>query len=115
MRVNIKYNRKEIAKDDVLDALSTAITARFGKNNLDSIPKKPELDSRGLPMEMAYKEISRLHFARVSVLICSARPFGVRVAGAFLLFLRFLGVKWDECLGGCSQVGLRLKYNYNVI
>lgn len=53
----LKYNRKEVAKDDILDALSAAITARFGKKNLDSIPKKPELDSRGLPMEMVYKEM----------------------------------------------------------
>ncbi|MCJ7615106.1 MAG: DUF429 domain-containing protein [Desulfobacterales bacterium] len=58
-----KYYRKEVAKDDILDALSAAITARFGKNNLDSIPKIPELDSIGMPMEMVYKETSCLHSA----------------------------------------------------
>ncbi len=45
----------QVAKDDVLDALSAAITAAAGGENLTSIPERPELDSRGLRMEMVYK------------------------------------------------------------
>ena len=56
------YYRKDVAKDDILDALVLAVTASFGKDNLKSLPEKPELDDKGLPMQMLYylkKEKSR--------------------------------------------------------
>jgi predicted RNase H-like nuclease len=46
--------RKEVARDDILDALVAAVTAYKGRQGLKSIPEKPELDSHGLPMEMIY-------------------------------------------------------------
>jgi predicted RNase H-like nuclease len=48
------YSRKEVKKDDILDALAAALTARLGFDNLSSLPPQPEIDSQGLPMEMVY-------------------------------------------------------------
>ncbi|MDD2665655.1 MAG: DUF429 domain-containing protein [Methanocellales archaeon] len=48
------YRRKDVKIDDILDALSAAVTARVGINKLESIPKKSESDSKGLKMEMIY-------------------------------------------------------------
>jgi predicted RNase H-like nuclease len=48
------YRRKEVAKDDILDALSAAVTAMVGIQKLVSIPETPEFDSQGLRMEMVY-------------------------------------------------------------
>lgn len=49
-----KYLRKEVARDDILDALVAAVTAYKGRRGLNSIPEKPELDAHDLPMEMVY-------------------------------------------------------------
>ena len=48
------YPRKKVKKDDILDALSGAITAMIGRESLTAIPNQPERDSKGLPMEMVY-------------------------------------------------------------
>lgn len=49
-----KYRRREVARDDIIDALSAAVTAMVGvgAHKLVSIPEAPELDSRGLRMEI---------------------------------------------------------------
>lgn len=47
-----KYKRNKVARDDILDALSAAVTAMLGING--TIPKSPQFDSHGLPMEMVY-------------------------------------------------------------
>ncbi|MDK1022501.1 MAG: DUF429 domain-containing protein, partial [Candidatus Hydrogenedentes bacterium] len=39
-------------RDDILDALAAAVTARLGENGLTSIPASPEKDGCGLRMEM---------------------------------------------------------------
>ena len=49
-----KYLRKEVARDDILDALVAAVTAYKGRQGLKSIPEVSEFDSHGLPMEMVY-------------------------------------------------------------
>jgi len=49
-----KYPRKEVARDDILDALVAAVTAYKGRQGLKSIPEVSEFDSHGLPMEMVY-------------------------------------------------------------
>jgi predicted RNase H-like nuclease len=54
------YKRKEVARDDILDALSAAITATVGVQRLLSIPEKPEFDSRGLRMEIVHRPLSVL-------------------------------------------------------
>ena len=48
------YRRKDVARDDILDALSAAVTGLVGGDNLVSIPQEPEFDERGLRMEMVY-------------------------------------------------------------
>ncbi|MBU4373351.1 MAG: hypothetical protein KKD69_06825 [Euryarchaeota archaeon] len=47
-----KYKRNKVARYDILDALSAAVTAMLGING--TIPKSPQFDSNGLPMEMVY-------------------------------------------------------------
>ena len=48
------YRRKEVAKDDILDALAAAITAKLGFGRFSTIPEIPPIDSKGLRMEMVY-------------------------------------------------------------
>ena len=48
------YRRKDVARDDILDALAAAVTGLMGGENLTSIPQEPEFDERGLRMEMVY-------------------------------------------------------------
>ena len=48
------YRRKDVARDDILDALAGAVTGLMGGHNLASIPQEPEFDERGLRMEMVY-------------------------------------------------------------
>jgi len=44
----------KVAPDDVLDALAAALTAYLGHGKLRTLPAEPEIDERGLPMEMVY-------------------------------------------------------------
>jgi predicted RNase H-like nuclease len=48
------YRCREVATDDILDALVAAVTAMVGREGLGSIPETAEFDSRGLRMEMVY-------------------------------------------------------------
>lgn len=48
------YRRKEVSRDDILDALSAVVIARMGEEKLVSIPQISEFDARGLRMEMVY-------------------------------------------------------------
>ena len=50
----LSYKRRGVTKDDVLDALVAAVTAKLGFNKFKTIPKVPEYDMAGLPMEMVY-------------------------------------------------------------
>ncbi len=50
-----KYRRKEVAKDDILDALAAAITAKMGcEYGFEYVPWQPETDSEGLKIQMVY-------------------------------------------------------------
>ena len=56
------YQRMDVARDDVLDALVTAVTAKLAHQdgyNLRTLPTKPPKDSKSLPMEMVYVESGR--------------------------------------------------------
>jgi len=53
-----KYPRKELARDDILDALVAAVTASKERQGLSFLPEKVTFDSKGLPMQMAYYSIS---------------------------------------------------------
>jgi predicted RNase H-like nuclease len=48
------YRRKDVKKDDILDAMVASITATKGINRLNSIPQKPEIDSKGIKMQILY-------------------------------------------------------------
>ncbi|HKJ75685.1 MAG TPA: DUF429 domain-containing protein [Gammaproteobacteria bacterium] len=45
------FRRKDLARDDILDALVLAVAAR---GPLIAVPEEPETDTFGLPMEIAY-------------------------------------------------------------
>lgn len=51
-----KFYKKDVARDDVLDALAAAVTARRGwqSQGLQTLPEHPDKDSKGLTMEMVY-------------------------------------------------------------
>ena len=49
-----KFCGKNVAKDDILDALAAAVTAWKGYGRLQTAPEDPPHDSKGLPMEMVY-------------------------------------------------------------
>ncbi len=52
-----RFQRSDIVGDDVLDALSAAVTARLVCTELDgfrTVPANPRRDAKGLPMEMVY-------------------------------------------------------------
>lgn len=51
------YKRKDVAADDILDAMVGAVTAmHFPK--IKTLPESPIVDETGLPMEMVYADIS---------------------------------------------------------
>jgi predicted RNase H-like nuclease len=52
------FYRKDVKRDDILDSMVAAVTARFGKNRLESLPKNPEIDNAGLPMEIVYPKVN---------------------------------------------------------
>ena len=53
--VMANYFRKVVARDDILDALAAAVTARLGyPDRLATLPDDPPTDDRGLPMEMVF-------------------------------------------------------------
>lgn len=48
-----KYRRKDLAKDDILDALAAALTAKKGSDyGFVYVPDEPETDSRGLKIQL---------------------------------------------------------------
>ncbi len=49
-----QFRRKDVARDDAVDAMAAAITASAQKRNLRTLPPRPPKDSKGLPMEMVY-------------------------------------------------------------
>ncbi len=54
-----RFLRKEVARDDILDALAAALTAvpaECSGATLPTLPAEPLRDVHGLPMEMVYRE-----------------------------------------------------------
>jgi len=49
-----RYRRSDVARDDIIDALAAAVTAKIGFNRFQTIPDTPPIDSKGLRMEMVY-------------------------------------------------------------
>ena len=53
-----KYNRKDVARDDILDALVASLTAKLSfEEGLKSVPQNPGRDSKDLPMQMVYTTV----------------------------------------------------------
>jgi predicted RNase H-like nuclease len=48
------YRRKDLARDDILDAMVLAITASAASEGIVTIPKHPEKDPKCLSMEIVY-------------------------------------------------------------
>lgn len=50
-----EYRRKEVSKDDILDALAAAVTAKAGsENGFEHVPFEPEIDGEGLKIQIIY-------------------------------------------------------------
>lgn len=49
-----RYLRKEVAKDDIVDALALAVTAAISAGKLSVLPDMSEKDEQGIPMEIVY-------------------------------------------------------------
>ena len=54
------YRRKQVARDDIADAMVAAITARA--NPLNRLPEVPQLDAEGLPMQMVWATREAIRF-----------------------------------------------------
>lgn len=50
----LSYGHGQVARDDVLDAMVAAVSARVGMDGLGAIPAPAEYDSKGLRMEIVY-------------------------------------------------------------
>jgi predicted RNase H-like nuclease len=48
------FPRREVASDDIIDAMVCAVTAKFGYGQYRTVPDRPVRDGQGLPMEMVY-------------------------------------------------------------
>jgi predicted RNase H-like nuclease len=51
-----QFQRKDLGRDDILDALALAISAKLGSNSSSSrtVPLNPPVDKKGLPMQIVY-------------------------------------------------------------
>ena len=51
-----RFRRREVARDDAVDAMAAAVTASADAAALRTLPSEPPTDSVGLPMEMVWFE-----------------------------------------------------------
>ena len=49
-----RFMRKDLARDDILDAIALAVSAEIISKSSTTIPLNPPMDKKGLPMEMVY-------------------------------------------------------------
>ncbi|NIO41914.1 MAG: DUF429 domain-containing protein [Burkholderiales bacterium] len=49
-----RYRRTDTTRDDIIDALVLAISARFGAGRYSTLPARPPRDANNLPMEMVF-------------------------------------------------------------
>jgi len=49
-----EFLRREVARDDIIDAMVCAVTAKFGYGGYRTVPASPARDGQGLPMEIVY-------------------------------------------------------------
>ena len=51
------YLRKNVARDDILDALAAAVAGYRSHGKMTNVPEPPEIDPTGLPMRMAIPKL----------------------------------------------------------
>lgn len=56
-----QFQRKEVSRDDAVDAMAAAVTASADVADLRTLPPQPQRDSFGLPMEMVYADLRGRH------------------------------------------------------
>lgn len=56
------YSRKEVALDDIADAMAATLTARADEQN--SLPEPVPLDGEGLPMQMVWAPREAIRFRK---------------------------------------------------
>lgn len=49
-----QFLRRQVAYDDIIDAMVCAVTTKHGYNNYSTVPALPEQDAHGLAIEMVY-------------------------------------------------------------
>ena len=49
-----RYPRREVARDDIIDAMVCAVTAKQGDGHYQAVPAAPARDGQGLAMEIVY-------------------------------------------------------------
>jgi predicted RNase H-like nuclease len=49
-----EFLRRQVARDDIIDAMVCAVTARHGDGGYQTLPARPPRDGQGLPMEIVY-------------------------------------------------------------
>ena len=49
-----EFLRRQVARDDIIDAMVCAVTAKFGYGGYRMAPASPTRDGQGLPMEIVY-------------------------------------------------------------
>ncbi len=55
------YSRKQVARDDILDALVSALTAQKSRGMLKTIPGNPPVDCKYLKMEIVYYDATSMN------------------------------------------------------
>jgi predicted RNase H-like nuclease len=51
-----EFLRRQVARDDIIDAMACAVTAKLGYGGYRTLPPRPQRDGQGLPMEIVYCE-----------------------------------------------------------
>jgi predicted RNase H-like nuclease len=49
-----RFRRKDLARDDILDAIVLAVSAGYSPESIKTVPPDPSRDKKGLPMEIVY-------------------------------------------------------------
>jgi predicted RNase H-like nuclease len=49
-----RFKRKDLARDDILDAIVLAVSAKYSVKSIQTVPADPPRDKKGLPMEIVY-------------------------------------------------------------
>lgn len=68
-----RFRRKDLARDDILDAIVLAVSAKLPLTSIRTVPSNPPRDKKGLPMEIVYfhrKERKRFEFRTSEAQLC---------------------------------------------